>query len=185
MLILDIVVILLLLATSAAVLGTMREVVILQSKVAAFTDLLLNPPGPVFIDGLLPDVVRAALLKADGVDTQQDIVVLFLRKGCSGCHQLLQGIKNGVSRGDFAANQIVGIVAEKSRGDLIETTLAAVGATPIIDYGRTLASACQVKQTPTLLHLEANSLQVIDTTVGGNFQWLQSRLFPSAADLTY
>lgn len=55
-------------AVMLALLGTMREVVVLQGRVEGLTELLLKPPGPSFPGGVLPDLVsdhvqRAALAR--------------------------------------------------------------------------------------------------------------------------
>ena len=88
----------LLLAVVLALLGTMREVAVLQAKIQGFTELLLKPPTPTFVDGVLP---AGALERLRGHLSPQpgSVFLVFARKGCSECHQLLQDMKDAVVSG--------------------------------------------------------------------------------------
>lgn len=175
MLILAVVLIVLLLVVCTALLGTMREVALLEGKVTSFTDLLLRPPTPAFIDGILPEPARAELISSGIGDMSTDMFLIFVRQGCSGCNRLMQGLKDSISAGVLLGSQVVCVLGPQSRGTDLEATIQTVGMTLIIDYDRALAQACQVKQMPMTLHLAERSLQVQGVSVGDDIRWLLSR----------
>jgi len=165
-----------LLMVCLALLGTMREVVVLQGKVTAFTELMLKPPAPAFLDGMLPDRVRARLLDAGIGQQGDDVFLIFARKGCAGCARLLQSIKAGLTEGTLSSRQFVCVLDSHSGGDSLEQAIRDSGMVVLVDQDRFLANACQVKQTPTTFHLGATSLKVVDSNIGGEFEWVRSRL---------
>jgi hypothetical protein len=168
----------LLLVVCLALLGTMREVVILQGKVSAFTDLLLEPPTPQFLDGVLPTRVSATLRDAH-VGQAGNCFLIFVRQGCSGCAGLLQDLKQALAIGVLSPGQVACVVGPQSGG--LETRVRAMGITVLIDHDRLLSSGCGIKHSPTTFLLAAESLNVLDASVGGGFAWIQSRLSPAAA----
>jgi hypothetical protein len=171
----------LLLVVAVALLGTMREVVVLQGKVAALTDLLLNPPSPQFLDGILPDLARQELSSAGLDQRAESFFLIFTRQGCSGCASLLQEIKAGVTSGALDAQRFACVITGRSGG--LEKAVRAVGILVLVDGERHLEEACQVRQTPTVLHLDGGSLKVLDSMVGADLTWIRPRLTPRLAIL--
>jgi len=164
--------IVLLVFVGLGLLGTLREVSILQGRVSALQNLLLRPPGPRFFDGMLPERAVATLRAAPLADNVRDFFVVFVRQACPGCANLLQAIKDAVAVNRLDSERFLCVVCGVPGG--LDTRLRDSGFRVINDQPRALAEACQVKQTPTVLHLDS-TLSVLDATVGDDIEWIYSR----------
>jgi hypothetical protein len=154
--------------------GTMREVTVLQNKISALTDLLLKPPTPQFFDGLLPERTNAKLRDARLGIGFRNFVLIFVRQGCTGCASLLSQVRLAIGQGTLSPGQFACVIIGRPGG--LDQALRQTGIPVITDDTRLLQEGCQVRQTPTLLHLDTNSLKVLSSTAGDDFAWITSRL---------
>lgn len=130
----------LLLVVFVALLGTMREVVVLQGKVTGLTDLLLKPPSPQFFDGMLPDLAREKLMRARPAEAVDSFFLVFVRQGCSGCARLLQEIKAGIADNGLDARRFTCVISGRSGG--LDKALRTTGIHIITDSDNHLEEAC-------------------------------------------
>jgi hypothetical protein len=164
--------IVLLLIVVLGLFGTLREVSILQGKVTSLEGLLLKPPEPRFFDGMLPERVLAELAGTPFASRGRDFFLVFVRQACPGCATLLEDLKAGVDADRLDREQLLYVVAGPAGG--LDTRLRDRGCYVLADEVRALTEACQVKQTPTILHLD-KTLKVLGATVGGDMEWIYSR----------
>lgn len=173
--------IVLLLVVCLALMGVMHEVTVLQGSITALNNLLINPPGPRFFNGALPERTVARLRERGVPDDVAGFALVFVRQACPACSRLLQGIADGVEGGTLQPNQFVCVLGGHAGG--LDKHIREAALPVIIDEDKLLLEGCQVKQTPTVLHLDRD-LKVLDTLVGDDIEWIQSRLGSHFAEPT-
>jgi hypothetical protein len=155
-------------------LGVMREVVVLQEKVTAFSQLLLQPPVPSFLKKQLPKtairVVRETGFREDG-----PFVLVFMKSKCEGCLRLAEDISQATARGLLSQDAITCFLAEGSTGSKIEI-LMNQSAKFVAEVSVGVFRSCEVSGTPTMLAINPETWEVFGHSAGGDAAWLMSRL---------
>ena len=156
-------------------LGLTREVVVLQEKVTAFTQLLLTPPVPSFLCGKLPKPAIEAL-GAAGFRPDGPFVIAFMRSGCSGCFTLATGIKEAVDAGWIPRSAVVCFQVDGTRGSKVDALMRDAAAFVADDIGGKIFGACEISATPAMLAVSPGSWEVSGHSVGGDAAWVVTRL---------
>jgi len=172
----------LLMAVVLALVGTMREVVVLQGRTDTLTELLLKPPEPTFPGGVLPDSV-ADRLQSMAVEPPGDSFLIFLSKGCSGCSHLVQAIRGAISSNIANRSNFVCVIGAKSAGGSFEQSIADLSVAIVVDHDGQLMKSCQIQATPTIVHLQDKTLRVLGAAVGEGFDWILPRLRQQDAEV--
>jgi hypothetical protein len=158
-----------------AVLGAMREVVVLRGDVKAFTDLVQRPPAPTFVAER--DRVPAALSKRlpHATESSERHLVAFLSPGCQPCQDLASGLSAAVEEGHLAREQLTVVVWAFTHPEA-ERFASQIALPCILDGDGKLSRLCEVRATPTLFIVSADNHKVLDYSPEGSTEWVISRM---------
>ncbi len=161
-----------------AVLGTMREAIILREHVAALSQLIVKPPAPSFLHQPLPDVIadRLSLPGRLRERSHQSHVILFFSAGCNGCAAFIPRLQEVVNEDLIDSSQLSCIVSASSENEPVYQLARAVCGTAILDRQGQLAKALEVKMTPVQFAISTHTLEVVDYTLGGDVEWIRQQL---------
>jgi hypothetical protein len=135
-------------------LGTMREIFVLRSELAAFTQLVTTPPAPGWLDGgPVPDVL-ARFHRQFAAAGAAGLLLVFIDGACPTCRRLVSDISAGaLSAG--AAPEVMFIFPEAADRDQRAASLAATlersGFRCVLDDGHRLHRAAGIYGTPSAL----------------------------------
>ena len=160
-----------------AVLGVMRETVILRGEVAALSQLILVPPDPPYIRDIAPLELRNALMRLDNPsDRPERLLVLFLSGGCSSCQRVVRELGAATSAENLPATSVVGVVSKSTDRDGVHTSLVRLGARILNDPSGSLTKACGILITPSALEISTSDFTVLEFEGGVTEQWLLNRI---------
>lgn len=164
-----------------AVLGAMREVVLLRGEVKAFRDIVQRPPPPSFVHERIPAALIAELEGALAADRVSDrLVVSFVAPGCGPCEALVDGLAAAVANGKVDRDDL-GFVIWTMEADAGRLLQSRVPSPAIVDAGGALSRACEIRGTPTVFLVSRVDYSVLDYTLEGTAEWVISRLTNVAA----
>jgi hypothetical protein len=164
-----------LLAVLLMQLGVTREVVVLQEKVAVFSQLLLRPPVPSFLRGSLPRKAIAAV-QAVGHKETGPFIIVFMRHACGGCRSLAEGLQQATATGLLARDDVICFLEQDSAGSNIESLMRNIAKSVNYESSEVVFRACEVSATPTMLAVNPKTWEVFGHSVGGDAAWAVSRL---------
>lgn len=164
-----------------AILGAMREVTLLRGEVEAFAQLIKSPPAPSFVRTQAPDALKRVLrarVPAAGVDGAQ--LVAFVSPYCQSCERLAKEVEAAAHAGSVADDRLLFVVWARTEAEAIEMSAKLPGRT-VLDVDGSLATACEIRATPTLFLVSDRDFTVVDYTLEGDAQWVLNHLTPTAA----
>lgn len=166
-----------------AVLGAMREVVVLRGDVKGFTDLVQRPPAPTFVaeHGHLPAALIKRMPPASGSFARH--LVAFLSPGCQPCQDLASGLAGAVGEGHLGADQM-SIVVWAFTYEEAERYATRLGLPAILDGDGQLSRMCEIRATPTLFVVSTENYKVLDYSPEGSTEWVISRMTGPALTAT-
>jgi len=165
-----------------AVLGAMREIVILRGDVKAFRDLVQRPPAPSFVhDGLPPALANELSLDQDGGLDRH--LIVFLSPGCQPCQDLAEGLRSALAEGVLTRRHLTAVVWAFTPEEA-ERYASGLPFDTILDGDGKLARACEVRATPSLFLISTTDYRVLDYSPEGSTQWVINSLFSRERDLT-
>lgn len=160
-----------------AVLGAMREIVMLRGDVQGFRQLIQSPPPPSFVSDRLPDALVRRLkpqASSNGSSTRRQLVA-FVSPGCGPCESLVEGLSTAVARQQLLPEDAVLIVWAYSDADA-ERFARGLALPSLIDTGGSLSRACEVRATPTVFVVSSNDYRVLDYNLEGSTEWVLTRM---------
>jgi hypothetical protein len=188
MIVVGLVLVVLLLALAAVVLGVMRETVILRGDVKALSSLITHPPAPSFLGEALPAPAARQLpvLAHRGASDEnrpgESHILAFLSPDCSGCSGLVSDIASAIEAGDLSADRVAESISFLVASYEVEEPAVARSARALgvvlIDRNAELGKACEVRHTPMLMQIRLPDAIVVDYSVGGGIEWIQKILQP-------
>jgi hypothetical protein len=94
-----------------AVLGSMRETVILRVEVEALSQLITSPPPPSFIDGPAPGDLRRLLESIEPMWTDPgSSLVAFVTPGCRPCDDVATELSRAAAEGQIREDDLLFVV---------------------------------------------------------------------------
>jgi hypothetical protein len=163
-----------------AVLGSMRETVLLRGEVDALSQLITSPPPPSFVGGPAPDDLRRLLESIEPMSTHPgSSLVAFVSPGCKPCDDILTGLSRAAEEGQIRSDDLLFVVWAEETNAVRRFASQLPGHTVIDDSGD-LARKCEIRATPTLL-LVSRDFTVVDYNPEGGVEWILSRLSPNTA----
>jgi len=160
-----------------AVLGAMREVVVLRGDVKAFRDLVQRPPAPSFVGGRLPSLMSKMLPRVHSGSPHGRRLVVFLSPGCQPCQDLADGLSVAIAQGAVRAEDLTPVVWSFTPEEA-NRYASGLPFDSIPDGDGKLARACEVRATPTLFIVSEGAHEVLDYSPEGSVQWVIDRLAP-------
>ncbi|MGH2916665.1 MAG: hypothetical protein ACRDMX_16940 [Solirubrobacteraceae bacterium] len=166
-----------------AILGTMRETVIMRGEVTALAQLITDPPPPSFLGDRIPDALAQHLVERVGSkqEERQVLVVALVSPTCSACKSLVAEIERAVSSGALGRSQIFLVVTWPEEPNPSIYKRAAMFAEATLDEDGTLARACELRFTPTLIAVDVESMTATAHKPGGDIRWIYDNLNVPAA----
>jgi thioredoxin-related protein len=163
-----------------AVLGSMRETVLLRGEVEALSQLITSPPPPSFIDRPVPDSLRKILESAEPApSTSGERLVVFMTPGCAPCETIAEGLADAVNRGQVSTEDLLFVVWASPSEDTQRLVSQLPGHT-VVDDGD-LARVCEVRATPTIFIVSRGDFTVNDYNADGRLEWIMNRFAPETA----
>lgn len=158
-----------------AVLGSMRETVLLRGEVKALSQLITSPPPPSFVRGRVPDALRKTLQQLHAAPAAATRwLVAFVTPGCGPCQEVATGLRNAVGRGEVLASDLVFVVwASRREASAFASELPGH---VLIDDDGDLARSCEVKATPTSFVVSRADFRVLDFDLEGGVEWILDRM---------
>lgn len=162
-----------------AALGAMREMGLLRAEVDAWQDLVKNPPPPSFI-GAEPPPALAEVLQSEWTPLPPQEVpakelVAFLSPGCSPCEHIAESLTAAVENRDLSSKHLRFIVWTFSEPEG-KALAARLPGESVLDLDGSIASACEVRGTPTLLMVSREEQRVVDFSTEGKISWVLDHL---------
>lgn len=159
-----------------AVLGAMREVVLLRGELEAFGQLVKRPPPPSYVDASLPSAlvgaIEAALVPCENDDR---LVVAFVSPGCKPCEDLVQGLALAAEQGELRREDLF-FVVWAARDEDAERLVPDLPGPGVSDSGGSLARASEIRGTPTVFVVSRSDYQVLDYDLEGEPEWVLRHL---------
>jgi len=156
-------------------LGVTREVVVLQEKVTAFSQLLLRPPVPSFLKARLPKKAIEAI-EAVGFRSGGPFILVFMKPACGGCFSLAEELMHATVTGALPRGAITCFLEEGSAGSKIDSLIRDTTRFVAETTSDGVFRACEVSATPTMLAINPETWEVFGHSVGGDAAWAVSRL---------
>lgn len=159
-----------------ALLGVMRETVLLRGEVKAFQDLIRRPPPPKFVNGHMPEALTRALApRLPFAPGSHQLLVAFVSPGCAPCEETVDALAAAVADGRVRHEDLAFVVwvLDETEGELFSPRIPGAF---VLDSTGELSRACEVRATPTLFLVERDSYRVLDYSLEGTPQWATSRL---------
>jgi hypothetical protein len=164
-----------------AVLGSMRETVILRVEVEALSQLITSPPPPSFIGGPAPGDLRRLLESIEPMWTDPgSSLVAFVTPGCRPCDDVATELSRAAAEGQIREDDLLFVVWASETNEVRRFAARLPGRT-IIDSDGDLARTCEVRATPTFLIVSRNDFTVLDFNAEGGVEWILERLVPNVA----
>jgi hypothetical protein len=163
-----------------AALGAMRETSLLRGEVKAIADLVKNPPKPSYVGDVVPAALRQILRDSAASATERTgapTLVVFVAPGCLACEELVKGLAGALSEGVLRDPDVL-VVAWTVPGGGREGArlLSRLSSRTHLDEGGRVATACEIRTTPTLLLVSEGDGALIDYTMGGGTSWVLERM---------
>lgn len=90
-----------------AVLGAMRETVLLRGQVEALSQLVRHPPPPSYVGGRAPEaLVRAIEMAGETAVADGPLAVAFVSPGCAPCEDLVAGLAAAVEDSEVGREDV-------------------------------------------------------------------------------
>jgi hypothetical protein len=159
-----------------AVLGAMREVVLMRGELEAFGQLVKRPPPPSYVEATLPaplvDVLDETL--APGVD-DGGLMVAFVSPGCKPCEDLVLGLSAAAEERRLRREDLFFVVWAMKDADA-ERMVPDLPGQAVSDSGGSLARTCEIRGTPTVFVVSRSDYRVLDYDMEGDTEWVLSHL---------
>lgn len=157
-------------------LGTMREVVVLRSQLASFSQLVMQPPEPSWLEtGRVPAQLREQHTQLAASD-DECLAFVFVESGCPSCRVLVA--ECAAERSADLAARVAFVVLDKPHNSDeapgINETLTENGFRYIRDPDSSLLHAAGVHGTPTAVLVTHNT--AVAYKAGVDLQWLMKQL---------
>lgn len=156
-----------------AILGTMREVVILRSEVTTLSQLILVPPEPAYLDASPPDELLARLSLRD---LRERVAVLFLSTDCTSCLRLTRACAEQIESGVLSPDMLHVVLTKPSTHASLTRTLRSCGINIIEDSNGAISSSCSILLTPSALILDKQRSRVESFRSGVSISWILDEL---------
>jgi hypothetical protein len=154
-----------------AMLGAMREIVLLRAEVATLSRLIRYPPEPSYAqERASVPAMLAPLLEAHESYGERQLVA-FVAPGCGPCEGLARDVSAAIDRGQLDAKDVLFFVWAATARETDEMVNRLPGyAVP--DYEGRLARVCEIRGTPALMIVAKDGHAVIDFQYEGDVQWI-------------
>lgn len=158
-----------------ALLGMMREIVLLRSDVKVFRELVQQPPAPSFVGERAPAALTAVLADRPATARQERQLVAFLSPGCAPCEELADELAEAVKARRLAYEDVLVFAWAYSEEDAARYANRLPLET-VVDHQGKLSRACEVRATPTLFIVSRDDHTVLDYTPEGRSEWILDRM---------
>jgi hypothetical protein len=169
------------LALLSALLGTMREVVLLRLEVSTISGLITHPPPPSFLHRRLPALAQTRLEDAIPADGSVHVLA-FVSPGCGACHDFIESLTSAIGRGRVDGGAVSFVLAWTKADEDCEPLDRT--APCVVDGDGAIARSCEIRATPTLLAVVTDTMTVIGHKPGGDVEWLEAMLKTNAQEMS-
>lgn len=159
------------------ILTVMREIVILRGETLALSQLVVDPPVPSYLGKTLPTSL-AERLRLDTSDlelSERMHAILFLKSSCEGCSDLASDVERAIAEGVLDRSDVSSVVAAGEEAPIAQAA-RRISRITVLDPRGDLLAASEVRATPTVLTVRADTLQVLDYKLGGEVEWIAQQL---------
>ena len=159
-----------------AILGTMREVVLLRSEVTSLSELIVVPPEPSWLStGYLPEAL-VAVHDQFAADEAQELILVYVESSCPSCRTIVSDLSAYSETVEITGNVLFVLIDTPTEQNPLPALLPDVEQTScrfVVDRDKNLLAAAGIHGTPSALAITRT--EAVGYKAGVTTQWILNR----------